>query len=306
MAAARKLEFGSIATESVWGTASGGTYSAIPWDSYEVQQTNELQVRDKYTGQIDTINVDQGGQILRGSASCEVHPDTATLLLKTIPGLARSTIETKPNWIPSFTYRFFDAAANKYFRHTGLMVDTMRISCGPGLGSELMVSYDFVGKLEEEISSFTAPSMPDQASFQLKHLAGGFTIAAVAEPNLESSEITMNNNLRPGERPDANGRIAWLDAGVRDVAARAGLRTHTDFAQDYLGLLRGQNTGNEWKWVYNYPGTGSPADQITITIPLLVLGEASRGGAVRDMQSMSLSGTGKKPASTDAITLAVA
>lgn len=305
MASARQLEFGAILSEATWGTRASGTYLAIPWDSYEVHQTNELQVRNKYTGAVDTINVDQGGQILRGSAQCEVHPDTATLLLKTIPGLARSTVEGKPNWIPSFTYRFFDAAFNKYYEHLGLMADSMRISCGPGLGAELMVSYDFVGKYEGEISSFSAPSMPDQASFQWKHAAGGVTIGGVVEPNIESWEITIANNLRPAERPDANGRIAWLDAGVRDCSFRGTLRTHTDFAQDYHGIVRGQNTGMPVVIVFNYPGTGSPADQITITIPLLVIAEPVRGSGVRDMQSLAISGTAKKSAGSDVLTISV-
>lgn len=305
MAAARKLEFGSIGLESTWASQAGiGTFQGMAADSWDVNQSNNVMNRDKYTGTVYTPNIDQAGQILRGSSQYEVHPDTATLLCKTIPGIARSTVESKPNWVPSFTYKFYDAALNKYRRQVGLMCDSWKLSCG-GLDGELMVNIDWIGKNEEGESLFARPTLPDQRSFQMKDLTS-FTVGGFAEPNIEQFDIDVKMNLRPAERPEAGtGRISWLDAGVGDVTGSFTLRSHTDFAQDYDGLVQGQNTGLALVWTFNYPGSGSPADSIVVTVPLAVIGQAPRTGAVRDMQTRVISFSGKCTATVEAITVAI-
>lgn len=304
MAAPRKLEFGSLGQEATWASQAGiGAFQGLAADSYEVNPSNNVVVRDKYTGTVYSINVDQAGQILRGSAQYEVHPDNATLLCKTVPGIARVTVESKPNWLPSFTYKFFDAAANKYRRHVGLMCDNWRLSCG-GLDGELMVAIDWIGKNEEAEALFARPTLPDQRSFQMKDLTS-FTVGGVAEPNIEQLEIAVAMNLRPAERPDTSGRIQWLDAGVGDVTGSFTLRSHTDFAQDYDGLIAGQNTGLPLVWTFNYPGSGSPADSIIVTVPLAVLATSPRTGAVRDLQTRVNNFTGKATATAEAITVAI-
>ena len=169
-----------------------------------------------------------------------------------------------------------------------------------------MVNVDWIGKHEEAEVSFPTPTLPDQRSFQMKDLQS-FTVNGVAEPNIEQFEIAIAQNLRPAERPEfGTGRISWLDAGVGDLTGRFTLRSHTDFAQDYDLLIQAQNTGVALVWVFNYPGTGSPADSITITVPRAVLGTSTRTGSVRDMQLRVTEFTGKCTATTEALTIAIA
>lgn len=305
MAAPRKLEFGSLGLEATWASQAGiGAFQGMAADAWDVSPSNNVMVRDKYTGTVFPVNVDQAGQVLGGSSQYEVHPDNATLLCKTIPGFPRSTVEGKPNWLPSFTYKFYDAAQNRYRRQVGLMCDSWKLSCG-GLDGELMVNIDWIGKNEEAESLFARPTLPDQRSFQMKDLIS-LTVGGVAEPNVEQFEINVAMNLRRAERPEAGtGRISWLDAGVGDVTGSFTLRSHTDFAQDYDGLIQGQNTGLPLVWTFNYPGSGSPADSIVITVALAVLGTSTRTGGVRDAQTRVTNFTGKGTATAEAITVAV-
>lgn len=287
---------------------STGT-TGVPVEAYDVTQKNVVVARDKFDGAIDMIQIDVAGQDVNGAFQAEIHPDNATLLLKTWPGIPRTgqANGVPDNSLPSYTVDVYRNGLDKYFRQTGVMVDTLRISCA-GPDGELIGNFDCHGKQETEISSFSRPTLPDQASFQFKHTHDGTVstvkFGATAEPNITQFEIAVPNNLHPSERRDTNGRRIWIDAGVRgEITFSGNLRSHTDWALDYTGLVRGQNTGTAFEVTFNYPGTGSPIDSVKIELPRLVLAECNPAGGARDIESHTLNGTARKTAGQDAIVI---
>ena len=307
MANTRQLEYIRHQEESVWGGAVTGSTTGLPFESYDCAQSNVVVAREKFTGFIDDVNVDVAGQDLAGSAQIEIHPDNATLLLKTIPGIPRVTFNGNPNDFPSFRIEFYDASRNKYFRHDGLKCGSITISCA-GPDGELMARYDLQGKSETEISTFAQPTMPDQASFQMKDAwasgASLIKVATIAEPNVENLEITVPNNIRPSERRDNNGQRVWIDPGHRgEIQVNMGIRTSTDWAIDYDGQIRGMNTGTRIEYTFNYPGTGSPIDQVQIILPAVVLSSPARQGNPKSVQTRRITGTAKRTAGTEAISI---
>lgn len=293
----------------MFGTAVTTGQTGIPWESYTVEQTQAVEVRAKHTGAIDNINVDGAGLDVAGASEAEIHPDNATLLLKTIPGIPRVTFNGNPNDIPTFTSRFFDVAQNGYFRHVSCKCHGIVISCA-GPNGELKARFDWHAQLEETIASFAQPTMPDQASFQMRHAwsagASLIKVSDIAEPNCENFEITVVNGNRLSERRNDSGYRIAIDPGTRETSVGMGLRgDRSTWAVDYDGLVRGQNTGTKLEFKFNYPGTGSPVDTVQIVLPQCVIANATRQGAVKDVATKHTTWTCKRSAGSEAIAITI-
>lgn len=264
-------------------------------------------MRAKAHGYIDNQNVDGAGLDLAGPSEAEIHPDNATFLLKTVTGIPRVTFSGNPQDVPTFTMRFYDVAQANYFRHVSLKCNGVTISCA-GPNGELKGRYDWLGQLEETVALFAQPSLPDQASFQMRHAwasgASLIKVADVAEPNCENFEIAVTNGLRLSERRNDNGNRVAIDPGTRETSVTMGLRgDKTTWAVDYDGLVRGQNTGTKLEYTFNYPGTGSPIDQVQIVLIRSVIATAPRQGGPKDVATKSTTWVCKRSPSQDDITI---
>jgi hypothetical protein len=261
------------------------------------------------TGFIDNVNVDGAGLDLAGAAEAEIHPDNATLLLKTITGIPRVTFNGNPQDIPTFTGEFWDVAQNGYYQHVSLKCNGITISCA-GPNGELKGRYDFLGQLEQTVASFTQPTLPDQASFQMRHAwasgASLIKVGDVAEPNCENFEITVTNGLRLGERRNDSGYRIAIDPGTRETSVSMSLRgDRSTWAVDYDGLVRGQNTGTKLEYTFNYPGTGSPVDNIQIVLIRSVIQVAPRVGGPKDVSTKNTTWICKRSPSQDDILITI-
>lgn len=294
----------------MFGTAVTTGQTGIPWESYDVEQTQIVEVRAKKTGFVDNSAVDGAGLDVAGSSEAEIHPDNAILLLKTIPGLPRITFNGNPNDIPTFTSRFFDVAQNSCYRHVSMKNHGIVIECA-GPNGELKARYDWHAQLEEPIASFAQPTMPDQASFQMRHAWSGgaslIKVSDIAEPNTERFAITVTNGNRLGERRNDSGYRINIDPGTRETSVTMGLRgDRSTWAVDYDGLVRGQNTGTKLEFKFNYPGTGSPIDTVQIVLPQAVIGQAPREGGVKDVATKNTTWVCKRGAGQEAIVITIA
>ena len=306
----RQLEFADLKQETAFGTAIAGTgQTAIPWESYAVEQTQAVEVRAKMTGFIDNVNVDGAGLDVAGSAEAEIHPDNATFLMKTLTGIPRVTFNGNPQDVPTFTHRFYDVAQANYFRHVSLKCNGVTFACA-GPNGELKATYDFMAQLEEPVASFSQPSLPDQASFQMRHAwasgASLIKVADIAEPNCENFEVAVTNGLRLGERRNDSGYRVAIDPGTRESTVTMGLRGDKGtWAVDYDGLLRGQNTGTKLRFEFNYPGTGSPVDTVVIECIRAVIATCPRQGGPKDVATKNTTWTCKRSPSQDDVLITI-
>lgn len=304
MSKPRILRFFRIAEEASYGSVGATpTWTGIAPTEWTVAQTSDLQRLETATGRIAPVHIDHNIINLRGSATIPVHPETADLLLKKIPGLPRNA----DNTLRSYTVQTYHPGLQKYVQQTGLKCDGVRISAEAPNG-ELQVQYDFIGRVEEEIAAFPLPTdLPIKSAFRL-----GYTYIDVAgtptslikfggneELHIRSFSIEIRNNLDDAARHDYLGRRLWLDEGVRDTTCSFVLRGHPTWALDWINLLLNRDEGQSLVFEFNYKGesvTGTPIDKITITLPNFIVSEVTPQGGMRDIENWQITGQCKTPA----------
>lgn len=292
----RQLEFYQIGEEDVaYGTAAT-VFTGQPVDEFSVGMENEAAQQDKHTGEIDDVFVDVVAQTLLGTMVTQIWPDNTAVMLA-LAGLPReSDFDLK-----SFTMEFFDIAQAEYITQTGLKADSVEISAS-GDDPKLKFSYDLIGQKEVTRASFSKPSLPSTPSFEFHD--GAFTIGGTLETNIEEFTISISNNLRPSPPKDASRNIKWLDAGRRQIEMSWVMRTDSTLASNYINLVRTRDRSLSFVAAFDYPGTGSPIDTLSLTLSTLVLQTAVRTGSVGDIQTLACTAIARKPAATDAIVAA--
>lgn len=306
MSKPRILRFFRVAEETAgYGVdATLGTYTGVAPTEWTVAYSSQLQRIETATGRIAPVHIDHDIMQLRGSGTFPVHPETAQLLMKDIPGLPRNA----DNSIKSWTFESYNPGVQKYVAQRGLKCDTFRISADQPNG-ELQVSFDFIGQVEDTISAFTIPTdLPIKSAFRFGDSyvsVGGtkqslITFGGTAEFHIRSLSIEVRNNLDDSARHDWKGRRLWLDEGPRDTSVTFVLRGHTGWAQDWITLLQQRNEGIQLVFKFDYKGedaTGSPVDQITITIPNFIVSDVTPQGGMRDIENWQISGQAKTDSS---------
>jgi hypothetical protein len=296
MGTVRQLEYYRMGEEAVaWGTAAAAFVGIAP-DEYSVELENEPLEQEKFTGEIDTVYVDVVAQLLAGAYVSQVWPDNIARLLD-IAGLPR----TASYDLKSYTVQCFDKAKNEYLQHTGLKADSVTIAAS-GSDPKVKFSFDMIGCTETTVASFVKPSLPAQAAFEFSDAT--FTVNTVSESNITEFSIAISNNLSPSEPKDTNRNIKWIDAGRRQIEVTFTVRTDATMAAHYRSLVRSRDRDLAFVVVFNYPGTGSPVDTLTLTMSKLVLKSVVRTGSVGDIQTLVCTAVARKPAATDAIVAA--
>ncbi len=301
MGSVRQLEFFQIEEEDTYGTDPDGTggggfgqFGLAP-DEYSIEIENEVLELDKHTGEIDSVYVDIVKQMIQGSMSMQVWPDNAGLLL-TVAGLPRAN-----NVVKSWSIQHYDQPKGEYLVHTGLKCDKLEIMAS-GSDPKLKFNFDMIGKKEETTSSFAKPTLPSSASFEFSDAI--FTIAGSTETNVTEFSITVSNNLAPSEPAGTDRTLKWLDEGRRNIEVSFTIHTDSTMANHYRQLVRNRTRTTSFVVAFDYPGTGSPYDTLTITLTDLVLQTAVRTGGVGDIQTIACTAIARKPAASDAIVVA--
>lgn len=296
MGTVRQLEYFQIEEESDWGTDPDSSQTGLAPDEYSIELENDVLQQDKHTGEIDDVYVDIVGQMVRGSMSMQVWPDNTDLLLA-IGGLPRNADYT----IKSYSIQHYDRPKGEYLVHTGLKCDNLEITAS-GSDPKLKFNYDMIGKAEAGAGSFNKPTLPTSASFEFSD--GIFTIGGGTEDNVEEFSISIANNLSPSEPKNTSRNIKWLDEGRRQIEVNFTIHTDASMVNHYRQIVRNRTRSLAFIATFNYPGTGSPYDTLTITLTDLVLRSAVRTGGVGDIQTIACTAVAKKPAANDAIQVA--
>ena len=296
--AVRQLEYYRVVAEDTWGTDPGSGYTGIAFDDYGVELENEVLQQDKYTGDIDVVYADIVSQMLQGSITSQVWPDNAGLLLE-MAGIQRLANEDVKSW----TIHGYDRAKNEYISHSGLKCNSVDIAAS-GEDPKLKFTMEMIGKTETSISSFVKPTLPQSAAFEFHD--GTFTMGGVTEDVCTAFSIKVNNNLSPSTPKDASRNIKWIDPGRRNIEVTFTVRTQETMAQHYRQLIRNRNAGLSLVVAFNYPGTGSPYDTLTFTLPALVLQSVVRTGGVGDIQTLVCTAIAKRTGASAAIVAAAA
>jgi hypothetical protein len=296
MGAVRQLEYFRIGQETTWATAAS-SFTGIAPDEWSVGIENQISEQDKHTGEIDSVYTDIVAQDLKGSYVSQMWPDNISLLLG-LAGLPRQSNGTQL----SYTLQCYDKAKNEYFQQTGLKGDSVEITAS-GSDPKVKWNYDLIGCAETVLgSTFTKPTLPSGPAFEFHD--GAFTIQGAAEANVTEFSISIKNNLIPSDPRDSSRLIKWIDEGRRNIEVTWTVRTDSTLAAHYMNLARSRERAATFVVAFNYPGTGSPVDTLTLTLGALVIKSVVRTGSVGDVQTLAISATARKPAATDAIVVA--
>lgn len=279
MARVRQLEYFRVdqGYEATWGTINDTpSWLGLPIDECGVRPENIVDVQDKYTGIIDMLYADVTGQDLAGTMTTQVWPDNASLLFNM--GLQRTADEDLYSW----SMEAYDASEAEYLRWLGLMCNTFTITCNSA-DKKLRLTYDWIGKSETTTSSFSIPTFPSAASFEIGDCA--FTVDGNSETRIEEFTITVNNNLAPSDARDSSRFRQYVDGGRRTVELT--FTYSPQMTTKPRTLVRDRDASQTFQALFNYPGVGSPTDTITIWLAKIVLRTAEPQGGVADVQRVA-------------------
>jgi hypothetical protein len=302
----RRFDAFRIQAETTWGTAPTGTWTTIAPDEYTVEPENEMTLQEKFDGQIDPVYLDFGAQNLTGSMTIQAWPDIISLLLD-IAGLPRdSNAEVKSYTVQA---RSKTRTAKEWIQHTGLRCDRCRIEAR---GNEpVRFTFDFIGKKETTVASFTPGALPSQLPFRMGHIGtAGFKIVTASEdpsstgtgePNINSISLEIANNLVGSDGRESDGTLRFLDSGAREGSGSFVVSVRTDMALHYRDAVRSALTNIGIDIQFDYPGTGSPADTFGLEYGKCGFQSARRTGGPSDPETWEISFLAGRPASQAAI-----
>ena len=227
---------------------------------------------------------------LEGSILLGVWPEVAEYLFAFAIG------RDENGELPSYTFEFSSPGVEAK-RHLGCKVDTLAIAASadrPGL----LLSFDLIGKAEETISDFSAPSVPAGVPFVFQHAS--FEIDEEESQSVEAFTIEVANNLVAGPH-GSDLSIAYLLAGLEVVT---GTVTVLYDRAAYNQHIR-QAAKGSFKATFTHPSGGSPVPQIVIYLPQIVLTSAPEAGGPGDIIRQTLNFEAELPPSGDQIQLTI-
>ena len=288
MPAPRQLEQLKIVRESTFGTADPLlSYLHIPPDGYSVAVQNTPVITQKHSGYVDPTLHEISEHNLRGSLVVEVFPELASLIFE-MGGLPRAS-----NGLYSYTAIFYDAASAETITHTGLTCESLTLSA-TSESPNLIANLSLIGKRETAAGSIGAATLPSGDPWLFSD--GTFNVDSLEEGAIEGFGLKINNVLAMPNFRDENLTIRTIDSGMRFSSIEWNMVTDVaERAVNYKSLLRSADNDMTFQAVFNYPGTGSPYDTLTIDIGRMALETAVPTGAIRELQTMACSAIIVKP-----------
>ena len=311
MGTPQQLNYYRLQEETTFATAPAGTWIGFSPDEFSLEVENELDDGNKLTGTLDRPFRDIVRQNLNGSLTTQIWPDNAAEILNRMIGIGTDAAGTGGRKADagsnlvlgrSYTIDHYHNARNEYLRHLGVMCNQATLSC-TSTDPKLKAALDLLGQSETTTPTFTRPTMPAQASFELSDMT--LTIDSVSEPNITGFEIQINNNLDLGGFRNTSRQVRWIDSGVRDITLRFDVRINSDNAIDYRNIMRGRDTNTRFSATFNYPGTGSPIDSVVITIPDAIMRRVAKPTGSRDLSAYTIECEVKRPAAAEAMTILI-
>jgi len=290
LGAMQKLRF---VEEETWGSLPGSpSYIGLPIseDGYTLGLRGGYHFPAVKIGSYQRKYSAAVGRNLEGSLLVGVWPELAQYLFDFALG------RDENGELPSYAFEFSSPGVEAK-RHLGCKVDTLTISsaaASPGL----QLAFDLIGKAEEEITDFSAPSIPAGVPFVFQHAT--FEIDGEGSEGVEAFSIEVANNLTRGPH-GSELSIAYLLAGLEVVTGTATVLYDRSTYNEHIR----QASQGSFKAIFTHPAGGSPVPQIVIYLPQIVLTSAPEAGGPGDIIRQTLNFEAELPPAGDQIQVTI-